>query len=116
MQPSTTGFSEALTLTTFNTQEINVCHEQIQPNVPLLGLSSDVEALARETLRSTDYCYVQSGKFIGTYCILLPLDIANSCFDEDSREARWLSKNRTKNEEYDYKRPRLLPSCQLGGM
>jgi hypothetical protein len=103
-----------LTLTPFDTQELIICHEQIPPNGPLLGLSSDVKALAREILRSMDYCYVQSGKFIGTYCILLSLDIANGCFDEDSREARWLSKNETKNKGRDCSRLRLLPQCQLG--
>jgi hypothetical protein len=105
-----------LTLTPLNAQELIVFHDQIQPNEPLLGLSSDVEALAREILRSMDYCYVHSGKFIGTYCILLSLDIANSCFEEDSREAIWLSKNETKNKGYDCTRLRLLPECQLGRM
>ncbi len=103
-----------LALTPLNAEELIVFHDQIQPNGPLLGLSSDVEALAREILRSMDYCYVQSGKFIGTYCILLSLEIAYSCFEDDSRAARWLSKNKTKNEGYACTRLRLLPECQLG--
>lgn len=104
------------TLIPCNAQELIVCHEQIQPNGILLGGSSDVEALAREILKSMDYCYVQSGKFIGTYCILLSLDIAHSCFEEGSREARWLLKNENKAQGYDCRRLRLLPKCQLGEM
>ena len=105
-----------LALHPFDAQDLIVCHEEIQSNVPLLGLSSDAKALACEILRSMDYCYVQSGKFIGTYSIFLSLDIANSCFDECSREARWLSRNAPKNEGYDCTRLRLLPQCQLGGI
>jgi hypothetical protein len=110
------ALQKLLTLTPFDIQELIACDEQTQPHLPFLGLSFDVEVLAREILRSMDYCYMQSGKFIGTYCIFLSLDIANSCFEEASREARWLSKNKRKNERYDCTRLRLLPECQLGRM
>lgn len=67
----------------------------------LLGITLDTEGLAREIIRSTEYCYVQSKHFLGTACVLFPLNVVYGVLGKESREARWLRE--TKNIKF----PRL---------
>lgn len=63
-----------------------------EPNSsPLLGISSKVTGLAHEVIRSIDYCQEQSRRFVGTFCVILPQDIAYGSLDPASREARALT-------------------------
>lgn len=65
-----------------------------KPNdTPLLGISSDIHGLAREVLRSLEYCHEHSECFLGTICSFLALDVAYGVLDKESREGRWLWEN-----------------------
>lgn len=59
-------------------------------DTPLLGISSDIKGLAHEIVRAYEYCHDDSRRFVGTFCIILPQDIAYECLDPNSREARFL--------------------------
>lgn len=56
----------------------------------LLGISSDIKALAGEILRSLTYCYEKSPSLVGTFSFLFIQDVAYGCFDPGSREAQWI--------------------------
>jgi hypothetical protein len=56
----------------------------------LLGISSDVQGLACEILRSLTYCYDKSPQLVGTFSFLFIQDVAYGCFDANSIEARWI--------------------------
>lgn len=58
---------------------------------PLLGISSDIQGLAREVLQSFDYCYEQSGGFMGTFCIVCIFDQVAQSLNWSQREIEWLS-------------------------
>lgn len=76
----------------------------------LLGITLDTKGLAYEMIRSIEYCYVQSTHFLGTACVLFPLDVAYGVLGGNSREAKWLRE--TKN----IKLPRLTGFTVGGSM
>jgi hypothetical protein len=57
----------------------------------LLGITSDTKGLACEILRSLKYCYGKSRRFISTFSFLFIQDVAYGCFDQGSKEARWVA-------------------------
>ena len=57
----------------------------------LLGITSDTKGLACEILRSLEYCYGKSRRFIYTFSFLFIQDVAYGCFDQGSKEAIWVS-------------------------
>ena len=59
-------------------------------NTVLLGISSSLEGLACEILRSLGYSYRMSRRFVYTSSFLVISDVAYGCFDRESKEARWL--------------------------
>lgn len=62
----------------------------IPNSTALLGITSDAKGLASEILRSLTYCYSKSRRFIKTFTFLFIQDVAYSCFDKDSGEAKWV--------------------------
>lgn len=94
------------------------------PKNPLLGISFDSVGLAHEIMRSTEYCSIQSGHFMGSFSAILILDIAYSVLAkvEGSRVARWLVKNSQLGLGFletefrpgkDIMDVVMLPTCQL---
>jgi hypothetical protein len=62
-----------------------------EPNdSPVLGITSDIVGLAKEVIRSLDYCHHPSRQFMGTFRAVLPQDVAYACLDPESREAKFL--------------------------
>ena len=55
----------------------------------LLGITTDIKGLAREILRSLNYCYEKSRRFIYTFSFLFIQDVAYGCFEPGSKEALW---------------------------
>jgi len=64
-----------------------------KPNdTPLLGITSDITGLAHEIIRTSEYCHEPSHRFVGTFCVVLPQDVAYACLCPQSREARFLAR------------------------
>lgn len=61
----------------------------MQNPTSLLGISSDSLGLAREILRSLNYCYGKSRRFIFSCSFLFIQEVAYGCFSDDSEEAKW---------------------------
>jgi len=81
-----------------------------EPNdTPLLGISSDITGLAHEIIRSLEYCHEESWRFIGTFCVILPQDVAYSCLRPESREKKFLA--RQGSQFFD-----VIISGLIGGM
>jgi hypothetical protein len=57
----------------------------------LLGISSNATGLACEILRSLRYCYGKSRRFLFTFSFLFIQEVAYGCFDEGSKEAKWMT-------------------------
>lgn len=94
------------------------------PKSPLLGISFDSVGLAHEIMRSTEYCSIQSGHFMGSFSAILILDIAYLALakEKDSRVARWLLENSQLGIgvlETEFRPGKdimdvvMLPTCQL---
>ena len=64
--------------------------EEANP-LPVLGISTDSAALALEILRCLEFCDACAKKFLGSFCVLFPLNIAQECLPGSSREGKWLS-------------------------
>ena len=59
----------------------------------LLGVTSDIQGLALEIIRTSEFCIDDKSKtqrFLGTFCLLWPIGAAFMCFDPASRVGRWL--------------------------
>jgi len=88
---------------------------------PLCGLSSDIQALAREICQTFEYCNRMSEpRYTCSFSCMIALDTAYSSLDPTSPEARWiLSRTRlpTKTlhtlEANSVLAIKTLPSCQL---
>ncbi|KAJ5810375.1 uncharacterized protein N7503_002593, partial [Penicillium pulvis] len=79
------------------TSSIQTIDQEFVLDVPnrtaLLGISSDTKGLAREILRSLNYSYGESRRFVCTFSFLFIQDIAYGCFDEGSKEAIWVAEH-----------------------
>jgi hypothetical protein len=89
---------------------------------PLLGRSSDTEALALEIIRSLDYTNSYYENFMGTFCVALVLDVAYKALEPDSRLRKWLwggreamqlEKNKSKSKSASELPLVMLPTCQI---
>lgn len=87
---------------------------------PLLGTSWDTTLLSHEILRTVAYCSNISQQFMGTFTCLFVLDIAYSCLDDNSREAKWLrarTMSQTDPLSADWRMNgrniKVLPACQI---
>lgn len=56
----------------------------------LLGITSDIKGLASEILRSLEYSYGKSRRFVSTFSFFFIQDVAYGCFDKGSKEAMWV--------------------------
>ncbi|EPE24483.1 hypothetical protein GLAREA_08335 [Glarea lozoyensis ATCC 20868] len=93
------------------------------PNrTPLLGRSSDTNALALEIIRSLDYTNRYYENFMGTFCVALVLDVAYKALEEESRIRRWLlggqeakklAKDKSKANSPAELPLVMLPTCQI---
>ena len=73
--------------------ELAIPSVEPNPTTPLLGIINDSEGLAKEIMRSMEFCYLQSNHYLGTFCLLFPLDFVYRSLDKASQEARWLLEN-----------------------
>jgi hypothetical protein len=85
----------------------------------LLGITSDSRGLACEILRSLTFCYRKSRRFVSTFTFLFIQEVAYGCFDQDSREARWVTQHgwsklvNLDDSEHENLLKSLLPSGQI---
>jgi hypothetical protein len=94
-----------------------------KPNeTPLLGISSDTNALALEIFRSLDYINTHYENFMGTFCVALVLDVAHKALKTNSRMRKWLWAGGDAREQERYREKTcslteiplvLLPTCQI---
>lgn len=66
----------------------NVSLEVPERTAPL-GITSDHRSLGREILRTLQYCYEQSPRFVYTFSFWFIQDVAYGCLEPDSKEAVW---------------------------
>jgi hypothetical protein len=64
-----------------------------QNSTVLLGITSDVRGLACEILRSLNYSYRLSRRFIFTCSFMFIQDVAYGCLDKDSAEGLWAARH-----------------------
>jgi hypothetical protein len=57
----------------------------------LLGITSDIQGLACEILRSLKFCYGKSRRFTITFAFLFIQEVTYGCFDKESEEAKWVA-------------------------
>ncbi len=87
----------------------------------LAGISSESTSLAHEILRSIEFCSRQSSYFMGSFSVILILDIAYGALKKGSRESRWLLGNGMVDFEpinspgKEDTGVKMLSSCQIAG-